>query len=253
MQTPEAKIKALIFREFAKIQAANPGFSLRSLARRVAVSPATLSNIQSGKSRLTRKVAEKALVALGLMSVETARWVDTLNSRAPSRAAALDFEELDFDRIRMVSDWYYFAILSLLETEGAQGEVAWIAKRLALPLRTVRAALRTLADAGMLKKTEKGYAATGRAFRTTTQVDNAYIRLAHLRDLERIRLALETVPQDARDSTAITIATNPGKIREAKARLQKFRRELMEFLESGEKNEVYRLSLHLYPLTQVGE
>ena len=48
----------------------------------------------------------------------------------------------------------------------------------------------------------------------------------------------------------MTMAINKEKLPEAKERIKKFRRELSQFLNEGEtNNEVYNLSISLYPVT----
>ena len=44
-----------------------------------------------------------------------------------------------------------------------------------------------------------------------------------------------------------------SKLTEAKARMRKFRDELCDYLEEGEKTEVYELSLQLFPRTKTRE
>ena len=61
--------------------------------------------------------------------------------------------------------------------------------------------------------------------------------------------ALFAVPVESRDITSMTMAIDKNKIPEAKRKIKQFRRNLCQFLESGEKNEVYNLNVQLIPLT----
>ncbi|MBC7740621.1 MAG: DUF4423 domain-containing protein, partial [Bdellovibrionaceae bacterium] len=52
-----------------------------------------------------------------------------------------------------------------------------------------------------------------------------------------------------RDHSTIVVATSPAKIQEAKLKIKQFRRQLAEFLENSEsKNEIYHLSIGLFPI-----
>ena len=61
--------------------------------------------------------------------------------------------------------------------------------------------------------------------------------------------AIDHVPQEQKDITAMTMAIDPTKLTEAKRRIKVFRRELSEFMESGAQTTVYNLGIQLIPLS----
>jgi hypothetical protein len=48
----------------------------------------------------------------------------------------------------------------------------------------------------------------------------------------------------------MTMAIDPKKLPQAKERIRDFRRGLSEFLESGNRSEVYRINIQLMPVTK---
>jgi uncharacterized protein (TIGR02147 family) len=70
--------------------------------------------------------------------------------------------------------------------------------------------------------------------------------------LEKAIHSLDNVPVAYRDQTSMTMAIDTDRLAEAKERIKQFRRDLARFLSRGEKrNQVYHLSLYLYPVSQI--
>ena len=65
--------------------------------------------------------------------------------------------------------------------------------------------------------------------------------------------SMDMVPMERRDQSSITFAINSSKLGHAKELLKKFRRELAELMQTGEKDEVYQLSMSFYPVTHFNE
>lgn len=53
-----------------------------------------------------------------------------------------------------------------------------------------------------------------------------------------------------KDITAITIAGNSKKIKQAKELIKRFRREMCALMEDGQGDEVFHFALQLYPVTK---
>lgn len=103
----------------------------------------------------------------------------------------------------------------------------------------------------MLKRNSLGVLSpTGGEFCTTSDVANSEIRRSHLQNIELMRLSLERDGLNVSDPTAMTMAIDPTRIPEAKKRIRKFRRDLCRYLEGGRKLEVFRIYLHLFPLSR---
>lgn len=238
----------------AQLQAKNPGFSLRSFAKRLRVTPAELSLILNGKRRVTRKMALKLSDRLALDPARAEKLLASLPTRLPRRKAStpsvLKYIQLSSDEFNVIADWYHLAILSLAETQGFVSEAEWIARRLGIRLREAESAVQTLLRLGMLEERAGAWVASGKEFRSTYDVPDSSVRKNHAQGLELARAALDEVPVELRDFGASIIAADPDLLPAAKQRLRELRREIVELLESGQKKEVYRLSVQLIPLSR---
>ena len=68
--------------------------------------------------------------------------------------------------------------------------------------------------------------------------------------MELAQKSLTTDPVQERDFTSITMAINSKKLAEAKVLIRKFQDELSGLLEDSTPDQVYRLCVQLFPLSQ---
>jgi hypothetical protein len=76
------------------------------------------------------------------------------------------------------------------------------------------------------------------------------VRKSHYADLRLAEKALDEIAVEERDFTAITIAADKSKLPEAKRMIREFQDALTQFLEDGKKDEVYKMTFYMYPLTR---
>ena len=253
----QKQIQQLLAERLTQVRIKNPAFSVRAFARQLKIGPAALSEILNGKRQVSRPFAERLAERLCLDPIERAKILDAFPDRARRKpgvnARAARMLQLDMDHFRIISDWYHFGILSLAETAGFRDEPAWIAARLGIAIRDAESALDRLERLDLLRRLPQGrLVPTGVQYTTSDDISNLSLRKAHAQNLELARVSLETDPVDARDFTAITMAIDPAKLPEAKRRIREFRNELCAFLESGDKTEVYKLSVQMIPLSKAG-
>lgn len=238
-----SKIQSLLMEELANAQAKNPRYSMRAYAKKVGVSQAAISQILSGKRAISKKSARRILSGLDRNPSEIER---LLGGTAP------EFKSLDADSFHLIADWHYFAILSLAETRGFRSSPEWIASRLGISKKIAEGAIERLVRIGLLESDPKNgkLRATGDQFAAISSVATPALRKANRQNLELAERALEEIPLEARDFTAITICFDPAKIEEARNRIREFRRNFADAMESGAKKEVYKICIQLFPLTR---
>lgn len=245
-------IQKLLNEELARRKVANPAYSLRSLARQLKVSPAALSLLLNGRRSASKKLAQHLSRSLGLDPTQEAELLALYELKKP-KAQPRNQEELRLraDQFNLVADWHCFAILSLLETEGAKPKAPWIAQRLGLTSAAAESALERMVRLGLLKVSVKGaYQLTNKNFTTSDEIASSAIRKNHIQVLELAKVSLERDPLELRDLLSITMAIDPEKIPQAKVLVRDFRETLSNFLSAGKKTEVYALALQLIPLSR---
>jgi uncharacterized protein (TIGR02147 family) len=219
----------------------------------------TVSQLISGKRRGSPKLVEKLCQALSahplqkqalLMSSRQKRKKKTLTVESGDNQP--DYQQLTLDAFSVVSDWYHFAILDLTTIEGFKHDPAWIARMLDLPVTEVKTAISRLRRLELLEEQDK------RLLRTNTLVSNGVSGIdtsaAH-KQLQRQVVqkaldAIDSVSQDEKDITSMTMAIDESKLPEARKVIKKFRRDMCQFLESGKRTRVYNLGVQLYPVSK---
>jgi uncharacterized protein (TIGR02147 family) len=244
-------LQKVLNEELLRCKAANPSYSLRSLARRLKISPAMLSLVLNGRRPASRKLAQKVSRSLNLDPTEENELLALFDFKTQKIRRPAPELRLQADQFRLIADWHYFAILSLLEIPGHKAQATWIARRLGISSTLAADALDRLERLGLIQADKRsGYCLTGRTFTTSDEIASSAIKKNHAQMLELAKESLDHDPLDLRDFLSITMAIDPAKIPQAKLLLREFRERLSTFLESGKKAEVYALALQLIPLSK---
>ncbi|MGZ3693220.1 MAG: TIGR02147 family protein [Bdellovibrionota bacterium] len=247
------EIRQLLFKELERVRLLNQSFSLRAFARKLKLAPSALSEMISGKRAISPKVAARLADQLG--------WAPDVRDRALQTAgkgrryqAPRETTQLDIDQFQAISEWYHFAILSLAETKDFKSDAAWIAQRFGISEKECNEALDRLVRLNLLAIDGAGnFTLTHARYTTTDDISNIALRKSHAKNLELAKASLDSDPVERRDFTAITMAADPRKLQEAKRMVREFREELSAFLEDGEKTEVFKFCMQLFPLTKSEE
>lgn len=251
----EHELRKLLTESLARSRMKNSRYSIRAFAKKLGVSPAALSQILNGKRNLTGKTAENIMARLGLDPFEHQKLQLKIQQEKKSArgAAQTDYMQLQMDQYHMISEWYYFGILSLAETQDFDDDPKWIAHRLGIKIPEAKKALDTIDRLQLLKKDKNGrLKASGLSFKTSTDIPNAFLQKAHFDNLELAKTSLESDALDSRDFSSMTMAIDRQLIPEAKIMIRNFRRNLSALLESGEKKDVFKLNIQLFPITRNG-
>ncbi len=259
--SPQIEIQRWLRERWFERRSKNAAYSLRAFAKSLKLQPSALSEILNGHRLITLKMARKVSEQLCLDPQEQSKFLELAQTQRPPnrkkaspRQTLVSRMQLNVDEYRLVSDWQHFAILSLAETESFNSDPETIAKNLGISKAVVVAALSRLERLEMIARDPRGqWTLTGRSFSSPDEVREPALRNAHLQNLELAKNSLERDDIAERDFGSITMAIDPALLPEAKKRIRAFRRELCEFLESGNKKRVYKLCTQIIPLSTDGD
>ena len=249
----QIEIRKIMHIKFSDLKEKNSSYSLRSFARKLKMSPSEISEILNGKRNISLKKGKHILNELFIDPSESSRILTKIRNKSKIKENKVDetFDELSLDYFKVISDLYYFAILSLAETEDFIDEPEWISGCLNISINESRKAIDILKKINLLEMNKDGkWQASGNQFSTPSDIANMSIRKNHFQSLELAKKSLETDDVDSRDFSGVTMAINPQKIPEAKNMIKEFRRILCDFLEDGDQKEVYRLNVQLFGLSK---
>ena len=163
---------------------------------------------------------------------------------------AQQYFQLQADAFTVVADWYHFALLSLMETSDFTPSPAWIARRLGISSVEAREAVERLERLGLARRSVEQLVPTHKSLTTSHDIPSSALRRSHAQQLEMARQSLEEISVAERDITSIMLAIDPSRLPEAKEAIKKFRRAMAKNLESGNRSEVYTLSVQLFPVSK---
>lgn len=231
------------------------GYSLRALARDLAVSAPFISNVLAGKKGIP--LAKLATLARLLdIDPQTLQEIKSqlVGAKTPSAPGPISsWEPSEKKHLSALRQWYYIALLEMTSCEGFKNDPKEIAAKLGVSHQSVEVALRELVSMGLLEQ-KKG------TLRKTTD----HLRLGSLQALEDVRSfhrqmlgkaekelhKTEAADFEQRLITGITVTASPEKIAVAKQMLSDSLHQIANFLIEEKGSEVYHLSGQLFPLTK---
>jgi uncharacterized protein (TIGR02147 family) len=253
MQNQDTFINELKKQLEARVQK-NPAYSLRSFAKQLGISAATLSGALNGKRKLSPAIVGKIGLAMGLEPDQVWKH-QKISIQLPDHSEKQHFLELSQDIFTVVADWYHLTILELMKLEDFQPSYRWVAKRLGINIHQAKLAVERLQRVGILEIKDGVWIDKMKGFTTHYQKDKTTAARKRYQKqlLEKSLDALQTVDYTQRDHSSTTMAIDVKNVMKAKEEIANFRKKLSLLLEKDTKpNEVYQLQISFFPLTQKG-
>ncbi len=248
------------------------GFSHRAFARRAGLSSTNyLVLVSKGARNLSPEMAERFAKALGLGKNESEYFVELVafnQARSAAERARCHERLLRFRGHRAVhklsaaqadyhAAWYIPAIRELCARGDFREDARWIARTLQPSITVAQAqrALAVLLELGLLQRDGEGRLRQAAPIVTTGVGPLPH----HVVEYHRVLLqsasrALEEVPRDEREISALTLCVSHEVMLQLKERVRAFRRELLHFAEQeGAPERVVQVNFQLFPMSRKKE
>jgi transcriptional regulator with XRE-family HTH domain len=229
----------------------NPQYSIRAFAKSSGISHTVLSLVLSGKRKLSKAATQKLVDYLELDPKER---MDFLKTNKKNNIDS-EFQDLSLETFEVISDWYHYAILSLLELPEAKFEAKWIAAQLGIKVLSAKLAILRLKKVGLVEEDSEGlWKQSGKQIKIDNKISTGATKKFHKQLLERASVSIDKDPISVRDFSAVTFTLDPSQVEYARNRLRDFRRQLMNELEAlGQPSAVYNMTIQFYPVTPIKE
>jgi len=262
--------RAFLRDHFAASKKLNRNYSFRFFARRAGFASSNfLQLVMQGKRNLGPSTIEQFARALKLDPRESAFFADLV---ALGQAETLAERNRAFERVsanrrfraarrlegplfEYLTHWFYPAVRELAGRADFEEDPRWVAAQILPKITTdqARAALATLEQLGLLVRGEGGRLVRGDPSLTTGhEVRSVVIPAYHRQMVERAGSAIDAVPPEQRDISALTVCVRVASLADLKERIHRFREEMMQRCDTEtEPERVYQLCIQLFPLSQL--
>lgn len=236
----------------------NPQYSLRSFARTLKLSPGALSEVLRGRRDLSLRAALSVAEAIGyspdqtdhlLKLVQKAK-AHRLGHAFANRAEPVSRRLLSEQIFTLVSEWYHFAILNLIDCDDFKWSAPWLSRRLGISKSQAGSAMDLLIRTGLVG-IERGKAkCLNSQVLAESEIPSQAIRHYHRQILEKAIEALEDLPLTERDMSGIGFALDPRHLPALKKDIADFQDRVVAKFGGGTKTEVYFMEVALFKMTK---
>lgn len=229
------------------------GYSLRALAKRLEISPATLSQALQHKRTMTRSTVKKIVDLIAPGDAKAASALDHFQDyySASKQTTSLDFlsKRIPEDELMFFKKWHHLAMVTFFDTHHYDGTVQSIANYFNLELAEAQESVDRLLRMGIVME-DKGRLRNTAMFYFTDRSKLA--ETIHSSKLEALKQAAHTLEnkkvQSMSDFSMMFSVFDPELLPEAIEYIDKMKKGFVrKFKDRGNKNAVYQLSIQLMP------
>lgn len=241
------EFQELLRTEFQRLVAKNPAFSLRAFAKKLDMSPGAISDLLRGKRKVSPAKLSEILRRLNLDEQTAAHLIE--QARMGRTVGRILIPE---EASNLISNWIYFAILSVYECSQPPKSIADLSARLGISEGDAANAVDTLVRMDFLRTSANGdYKPSGISWRTEDGViPNQAIIASHQSGLKLASKALEKIHPTKRDFVSITVSANSESLDKARKEVRKFKDRIVKILSVEQTDAVFRLNVNLFPVDQ---
>lgn len=244
--------------EFQERSLRNISYSLRAFARDLNLTSGNLSDILNFKSRLSKEKANLVADDLRLSQEDKKLFLKLVDiafldddKKAREQLQILNYDSsyitLADDYYRVLTEWYYFALVELVRVKDFRNEDEWIAHRLQIQTSDVRPAIERLLRVQLLKQIDGELIQTYDYFISPSGTPLDTARKFHKQLLQRAAIAIEEQSIEERNFTSGFLRVRKSDLPRIGEKIKQFRREMAAEIESGDEHDsVYAFSIQFF-------
>lgn len=248
-------VSELLKKEFEARKSRWAQLSLRSFAKKIGLSPSSLSKIFSGTQSLSREKAYIVAGNLGMTPDDIEKFCNTADIFVRSKKTKNKslITEYDIQVFDLIARWHHIVILEWVSMKGVEADPIKIATGLGLPLNDVKSSLKTLLQLKLIKAVKpKGYLVTNKSQNFGDGSPARAIREFHQQMIEKASRAIEEQSPDERYLSSSVIKVSKKNYAKIVSKLKKFRDEVCVLSEDDlDADKIYALNIQLFTIAKV--
>lgn len=228
----------------------NPlGYSLRSFARDLELSPATLSLILQKKTGISQKKAASVAQKLKLPTQEKDFFLDLVQSncakskteRQIASAKLYRYEtkytSVEADIFHVIKDWYHLAIMELTQIKGFRPDALWISKKLNITEDEAQLGLERLVRLEILETHKGKLRPTSDYLIVLSKAPSAAAKHFQTQILQKITRSFDEVDRSSRDIGTVMIRMRATDMDYVVKTLKETRRDIASHVQQGDDHD----------------
>lgn len=255
----QERIRIVLNRHFDKLKAKNPAYSLRAFAKRLDVSPSSLSEFFRGRRPMNESKAYDAMMKLKMREDIVRRICSTEENAGVGvgekwQILATDDTAPQSDHYRWVTEIRHRAVHCMIGCSDPVGDLKWVAQRLDLSEEMLSDSIALLLRLKMIERDQENrYVVSQGNAASMDEIPSAAIRKAHKDAMALAAAAIEEVPVGRRDFNQVMFNLDPINIPVVKEITRKYLSDLLALSAIGDTSEVYNCCVQVYPLSKSKE
>lgn len=247
MEVDQKDVSTILKKYLFKVKEKNAAFSMRSLARKVDMNSGAVSQIISGKRKISIDLAHRFAAALEMGPEDQEQFFRPFRLESELKREKV-YALYNHNTFLPEQNWIVFSILNYTMLPHAQSNVAAIARAIGVAPDIIDNVIRKMLECELLAidKNDKFQRTSNRLSTSDNNSDEA-IRLIHVQNLRLAEKSLVVDDVGVRDFTSMTFAIDSSKLELAKNLIRKFEDDLACLLSAGDKDAVYKLNVQLFP------
>lgn len=251
--------------EFDARKKRRPHYSLRAFARDLELSPSALSEFLNGKLTFSEERVHQVAKKIQLKSMQKEHWLDLIkmessSSQADREVAAVKVRarsstekgSIALNLFQIVSDWYHYALLELIDIDPKYQEPKAAAKALGIDVKTVKESWERLIQVGLAVKVDGVFKASTLATFAGEDIPSAALRNFHAGLLSKALVAQEEQTIEQKQFVSVVFSFKKEDLNAIKDELYNFQVDLTNrYSQKKSKDAVYCLSTQLFNLVNV--
>jgi uncharacterized protein (TIGR02147 family) len=247
-------INSLLRERLRAAKRRNPRFSLRSFAKQLGIDHSTLSQVLRSRRRLSPRALKAVGKCMGLSEETIEAYEQSLRKRPNSKSTSQDVRSIhvDLDTFQLLSVWYHYAILELIQVQSFKTDSRWIGNALGIAVEDVNVALQRLLRLGLLEMSgrdrwiDKSGDAEFHSAALTEAACNQMNQEVHELAVDAIR----RVPSQHRVHRQMVLAVDSTRLPRLRMLADEFMKVLRALVSEGDTtDDVYQVEISLFPVT----
>lgn len=251
---------------FERYRKLDSKYSMRFFSKRLEfASPNYMQRILAGERRLTEETIDRLIRILGLeggqrdyfelmihckQAKDVERKTQLYNQILNLRRQMARITTLEEAQFASISSLLHYIIREMTFLKGSVENVQWVVRHIKRKISPIKVSqcLDDLANAGLIERRNGVYKACNSSINFPEEIYSLALMNYHREILNEAQEALKDQKYNEREYGAILVATTPDKFNRMKQKLKKFRREMLELMDTpdNEATIVANFSFQLF-------